>query len=104
MDLLEVEQSEDKTPPGRKFLMGKYVLLLSTLGYLMTAIAVPLSTNFAIFIGGLATLYTIYCGGNISSRWVDGRPTTKVVLDRRQVSIPINTETKTTDSDKPVGG
>ena len=102
---LEKEESEDRTPPGRKFLMGRYTLLLATLGFFSTALATVLSTNFGVFIGALATLYGLYCGGNVSQKWVSTRPTTKVVLDRRkaQAAEPVSTPAPT-DGPGPAGG
>jgi hypothetical protein len=93
---VEKEISEEGTPPGRKFLFGRYTLLLATLGFLASALAAPLATNFTIFIGALATLYTIYCGGNVSDKWVQKPVNTKVILDRRKT-------TPTPTEDKPEG-
>lgn len=100
---IELEQSEDKLPPGRKFLFGRYGLLLATLGYLATALSGALSANFAIFVGALATLYTIYCGGNVGNKWVQKPVNTKVILDRRKKEPEPEEEPKPEDGPGKAG-
>ena len=95
---LQKELTEDGQLPGRKFLVGKYTLLLATLGFLATALAAPLSANFTIYVGALATLFTIYCGGNVSNKWVQKPINTKVILDRRKVEVA-----KPIDGPGPIG-
>jgi hypothetical protein len=87
--------------------MGRYTILLATLGYLATALAAPLSLNFTIYVGALATLFTIYCGGNVSNKWVQNKPTTQVVLDRRKVDPVVESKPEdqpSEDGPGPVGG
>ena len=99
---IELEQSEDKLPPGRKFLFGRYTLLLVTLGFLATGLSVVLSANFVTFVGALATLYTIYCGGNVSDKWVQKPVNTKIILDRRKKEPEPEPE-EPTDGPGPAG-
>jgi len=101
--LPDTERSEEGAPPGRKFLMGRYTLLLATMGFLATALATPLSANFGVFVGALATLFTIYCGGNVWNKQVQ-KPvaSTQVILDRRK-NGPIE-EDKLADGPGPAGG
>ena len=80
---LKKELSEEGAPPGRKFLLGKYMMLLITLGFLVTALESSLGTNYTAFIGGLSAMFAIFCGGNVGDRWVSNKPTVQVITDRR---------------------
>jgi hypothetical protein len=91
-ELIEKEVSAKGSPPGRKFLMGRYTILLATMGFLCTALSMPLSTNFTTFVGALASLFAIYCGGNVGDEWVSTKPKVQVVPDRRKAEPVVVSE------------
>jgi len=102
---IQPELSSEGALPGRKFLMGRYALLLATLGFLATALSSVLSLNFMTFIGGLGTLFAIYCGGNVGQKLATSRPTTitQVVADRRKAA-PAVESFHPEDGPGPAGG
>ena len=80
------KEKDSNTSPGRKFAMGRLVIILATLAFVSAALSPALATNLGTFLWGLTGLFATYCGGNVGADLVANRPTTKVVLDRRKAT------------------
>lgn len=69
---------------GRKFRMGLYLVMAAIAGFVAIMVVPTVAPFYGTYLGGLAGIYAIYCGGNVGEHLAYTRPTIQVVKDRRQ--------------------
>lgn len=58
------------SPSSRKYKLTLFCILLLTCGLLMVSVCPLISQIYSEFAGGLIGLLFVYCGGNVSNKWV----------------------------------
>ncbi len=59
---------------GRKYRMTLIAMLIILAGYGLTVLNPVLQTSYAELAGGIVGLVLVYCGGNVSNKFVLTRP------------------------------
>lgn len=55
---------------SRKYRLTLFCLGLVVIGFIATAVVASLSVVYAEYLAGILGLLTIYCGGNVGSKYV----------------------------------
>lgn len=58
---------------GRKYKLTLISLLLLVAGFTLTTVNPLLAKVYAEFTGGIIGILLVYCGGNVSNKWVLGK-------------------------------
>lgn len=66
-------QEKPKLPNGRKYKLTLICLLLLTAGLALTTVNPLITKVYAEFAGGIIGILLVYCGGNVSNKWVLGK-------------------------------
>ena len=69
---------------GRKFILTILLYSLIGLGYMATSFSPELVKTFEDFCETLVTILLVYCGGNVSNKWVN-----------KGIEFPNNTKSET---------
>jgi len=71
-----------KSPNGRKFTMGLICILVVLAGFALTLVSPILTKVYVDLVGGVVGVYLVYCGGNVSNKWVLSK-TNGVTLEQK---------------------
>ena len=56
---------------GRKFILTVLLYCIIAIGYMATSVSPELVKSFEDFCETLVTILLVYCGGNVSNKWVN---------------------------------
>lgn len=56
-----------------KMVLGIGTMVLMTGAWLATAFFPTLAPNFMTLVGALTGVYTVFCGGHLTNKWIEGK-------------------------------
>lgn len=56
-----------------KMILGIGTMILMTGAWILTALLPSLAPNYMTFVGALTGVYTVFVGGHLTNKWIDGK-------------------------------